>query len=298
MNRYAIWAVNAALFALCCFLLAGVIAEVSAAHLAPDSAAEAVAPVRPDAPRRARPGRDRIIARNLFNSTELTAAAEPEPEPVTEDLEETQLPLKLLGTAASEDSTLAWAAIEDQEKRKHTVVATGGLARPGVTVVQIERKRVVLRNQGRLEELTLDDDGTPTRVAARRPVRRAPVRPRERAQNLSERVRKVAENRFQVDKEDVKETVRNPASLFSEARILPRYEDGQMVGIQLNSIKENSLFEEVGLEDGDTIVEFNGQTLGSPADSAQFLQQLIDGEGFEVTVQRQNGEEDTLFFGQ
>jgi general secretion pathway protein C len=295
MNRYVIWAVNAGLFGLCCFLLAGVIAEVSAAHLAPDTPA-AIQAADPS-PRRARPDRAKIVERNLFNSTEI-AAAVPEPEPVVEeDLQETKLPLRLLGTAASDDLDLAWAAIDDLEERQHRVVATGGEVRPGATVVRIERKRVVLRNDGRLEELVLDEDETPSRVAARRPTR--PARRtaiRQRDSSLAERVRRVAENRFEVDNDDVQAAVRNPASLFSEARILPRYEEGQMIGVQLNAIKPGSLFETVGLQDGDTIVEFNGQSLGSPADSAQFLQQLIDGNGFEVLVEDDAGAERTLTF--
>jgi len=297
MNRYALWAVNAGLFGLCCFLLAGVIAEVSAAHLAPDSPLAIQAAADPT-PRRVRPDRAQIVARNLFNSTEIAAVSEPEPE-IEEDLQATKLPLRLLGTAASEDESLAWAAIDDLEERKHTVVATGGDVRPGATVVRIERKRVVLRNEGRLEELTLDDEETSSRVVARRPTRPARTTRtalRQRDSSLADRVRQVDENRFEVDNDDVQEAVRNPASLFSEARILPRYEEGQMVGVQLNAIKSGSLFERVGLADGDTIVEFNGQSLGSPADSAQFLQQLIDGSGFEVLVEDANGAERTLTF--
>lgn len=297
MNRYAIWAVNAGLFTLCCWLVAGVIAEVGAAQLAPDPGLVVARAVPDEAPRRTRPDRGQIVERNLFNSAEL-AAAEPEPEPEpTEDLEETKLPLRLLGTAASDDDTLAWAAVDDLEERKHKVVATGGEVKPDVTVVQIERGRVVLRNRGKLEELNLAED-TPTDVVARRPTR-PPRRTalRERRESLASRVRQVAENRFEVDNEDVQEVVRNPASLFSEARILPRYEEGQMIGVQLNAIKEGSLFEQVGLQDGDTIVEFNGQSLGSPAESAQFLQQLIDGEPFDVLAVGEDGAEKTLTFG-
>ncbi|MBW2312882.1 MAG: hypothetical protein JRH10_01725 [Deltaproteobacteria bacterium] len=297
MNRYAIWAVNAGLFGLCCYLVAGVIAEVSAAALAPEPAAGLSAATPPRPPRRTRPDRGQIVARNLFNSTKTAAALpEPEPEPeVEEDLQETKLPLRLLGTAASEDRTLAWAAIDDLEERKHKIVATGGQVRPEATVVRIERKRVVLRNRGRLEELLLDDE-TPTKVVARRPTRPARAS-RTRKKNLASRVRKVAENRFKVSNRDVQDVVRNPASLFSEARILPKYEDGQMVGVQLNAIKEGSLFEQVGLNDGDTIVEFNGQSLGSPAESAQFLQKLIDGEPFDVLKVSEDGTEETLTFG-
>jgi len=237
------------------------------------------------------------VVRNLFNSTEIAAVPEPEPV-VEEDLQETKLPLRLLGTAASDDVELTWAAVKDLNERQYKVVATGGEV-GGATVVRIERKRVVLRNNGRLEELSLDEEETPTRVAARRPARPAgPARTaaRERSQNLADRVRKVAENRFEVDNDDVQAAVRNPASLFSEARILPRYEEGQMIGVQLNAIKAGSLFESVGLRNGDTIVEFNGQSLGSPADSAQFLQQLIDGNGFEVVVEDEGGAERTLTF--
>jgi general secretion pathway protein C len=296
MNRYVIWATNAGLFGLCCFLLAGVIAEVSAAHLAPESAT-AVEAAAAERPRRVRPDRSQIVARNLFNSAELAAAPEPEPE-VEEELQETKLPLRLLGTAASEDESLAWAAIDDLEERKHKVVATGGEVRPGASVVRIDRRRVVLRNAGRLEELTLDDEETPRQVQARRPTRPSRTRAalRTRNESLASRVRKVAENRFEVDDDDVREAARNPASLFSQARILPRYEEGQMIGVQLNAIKEGSLFETVGLQDGDTIVEFNGQSLGSPADSAQLLQQLIDGSSFDVLVEDEAGNERTLTF--
>jgi len=294
MNRQAIWGINAGLFAVCCFLVAGVIAEVGAARLAPEPTAGPAPAAERQTPRRARLDRERIVERNLFGSTEV-AEVVPEAALESEELEATALPLKLLGTAASPESSLAWAAIDDLEQRKHRIVATGGEI-AGASVVRIERKRVVLRNRGKLEELSLDDQETPSQVAARRPTRVARPTPVARRESLAARVREVAENRFEVDSQDVQEAVRNPAALFSEARILPRYEEGEMVGIQLNAIKEGSLFQEVGLQNGDTIVEFNGQSLGTPADSAQFLQQLIDGQSFQVLVRGEDGGERTLSF--
>lgn len=299
LNRYAIWGANAGLFVLCCFLLAGVLAEVAAARLAPPPAEALPAAAERAAPGTPHPDRQAILDRNLFRSSLDEGEAEPAPELMDEELEETQLPLALLGTAASPDADLSWAAIDDLEERKHKVVTAGSAVKPGVEVVRIERARVVLRNGGKLEELVLADDAPPGPRTARRRPAPAPTRtaaPRERAGSLADRVRQVAESRFEVDREDVMETVRNPAALFSEARILPRYEDGQMMGIQLNAIKQGSLFEEVGLADGDTIVEFNGQSLASPADSAAFLQQLMDGSNFEVLVQDPDGGERTLTF--
>jgi general secretion pathway protein C len=292
MNRQAVWGINAGLFALCCFLIAGMIAEVGAARLAPEPAAVPAAPRQ--APPRARPARERIVDRNLFGSSEV-AEVVPEQALEDEELEATALPLKLLGTAASPDAALAWAAIDDLQLRKHRIVATGGEV-GGATVVRIERKRVVLRNGAKLEELSLEDRQTPGQVTAQRPTRPERPSPVARRENLAARVRAVAENRFEVNSQDVQEAARNPAALFSEARILPRYEEGQMVGIQLNAIKEGSLFQEVGLQDGDTIIEFNGQSLGTPADSAQFLQQLIDGQSFQVLVRGEDGTQRALSF--
>lgn len=294
MNRYAIWAVNTGLFVLCCFLLASVIAEVGAASLAPEPGQSIQPPQATTHPRRSRNDRSIILARNLFNASILKPVA-PEPEPdETENLEETKLPLKLLGTASSPDQTLSWAAIEDLDERKHRVVAAGAELRDTVTVVRVERARVVLRNRGKLEELTLDDEPQPTRVAKRRRPTRASVR-RNRS-SLADRVRKVSDSRFEVDPDTVQEALRNPTTLFSQARILPKYQDGEMLGVQLNAIKEDSLFEKVGLVDGDTITEFNGQSLSTPADSAAFLQDLMGGGAFDVKVLGEDGIEKTLNF--
>ena len=61
----------------------------------------------------------------------------------------------------------------------------------------------------------------------------------------------------------------NPAALFSQARILPKYENGQMVGVQVNAIKAGSLFQQIGLQDGDTITEFNGIQVTGQQESTQ-----------------------------
>ena len=89
---------------------------------------------------------------------------------------------------------------------------------------------------------------------------------------------------------DVQSVANNPAALFSQARILPKYEDGEMVGVQLNSIKEGSLFEQIGIQDGDTITEFNGIQVNGPQQSAQVLRELTEATEFDVSVVGPGGE--------
>ena len=244
-------------------------------------------PRRPPGRAASRGGRDRtglagrqvILDRNLFNAALLA----PGGDDTADDLAKTKLPLKLLGTAAGGDPRRSWAAVEDLEKRQHLVVRVADRLQGKAEVIKIERRRIVLRNGGSLEELALDGDdkggaaGGARSASARgrnyrRPMAAVPPPAEDTSGNSPvERVQRLADDRFGVSREDVESVANNPAALFSQARILPKYEEGQMVGVQLNSIQAGSLFEQIGIQNGDTITEFNGIHITSQQDSAAVL---------------------------
>jgi general secretion pathway protein C len=291
MGQYLSWGANSALFTLCCFLVADTSTGVIGALLAPgpqvvetDSAPAAL-------PERTWRDREVILTRNLFNSTTLEPPpAEPEPEP-EEDLEATKLPLTLLGTTAAADPALSWAAVADRQARDNLVVSVGDSLGGKATVLRIERRRIILSENGVPRELTLDDEDAPE---VRRPARRSPRRA-SRSPVSPTRISRLGDDRFSVPRSDVERNLRNPANLFSQARILPKYEGGQMVGVQVNSIKEGSLFEQIGLEDGDVITELNGIAIDSPEQSARILQEFSEASEFDVVVDK-NGSLSTLQF--
>ncbi len=300
MGRIAIWTANTALGVLCCFLLSRVILlvlehAVMPAPVALPSAGPAPAQAVASAPSE----RQAILRRNLFNVSTLVVSA---PAIEEEDLEATKLPLKLLGTAAAGDDRLSWAAVEDLETRQHTIVRVEDLLKQQAKVVRIERRRIVLENGARREELALDDDTSGG--AAARPQRTSavptsvtpPAGGPAGDPNLANRVRKLAENRFAVARADVENAARNPATLFSQARILPKYENGQMVGVQLNAVKPGSLFEQIGIQSGDTVTTFNGLRIDRPEQSANLLRELTEARSFNVQVLGSDGRERTLTY--
>jgi general secretion pathway protein C len=293
MSRFVIWIVNGALFVLCCFLTASLINGWVGEWLSA-SPAGAAGPVVA----KGRTGRDwsdrkTILDRNLFQVSTLQPEAEPEPEPDPEaQLEATRLPLKLLGTVATSNPKSAWAAVEDTTKRERLAVRPQDKLLDKATVVRIERRRIVLENGGRREELALDEEGAPG-APARVAGRRATAAIVDSA-SLEARVRQLSEERFEVQREQVNEAVRNPAELFSQARILPKYENGAMTGVQVNSIQPGSLFEEIGIRDGDVVTQVNGIVVTSPQDSAALLQELTQSNQFEVTVLGADGQPRTL----
>jgi type II secretion system protein C len=287
MKRVAILTVNTALVILSCFLASGVIADVTAAVLAPGPA-EASAP--PGAGTSAPPtpaDRQVILARNLFNVSTLN----PEPlAPEDESYEKTKLPLRLLGTAAAQDTGLSWAAVEDLETKQHSIVRVDQEIKGGAKVVRIERRRIVLQNGAQLEELALEGDENGSEVAHTRPAaaRRTAARPNARG-NLE----RLADNRFAVNRGELQNLATNPSALFSQARILPKYENGQMVGVQVSGIKPGSWFEQAGIQNGETITAVNGAAIG--ADGAPTLfREITQGSATRVTVRGTDGNEREL----
>jgi general secretion pathway protein C len=299
MGQYLSWLTNVVLFVLCCYLVADTANEVLAALLTPtaEDVARGSAAARP-----ARNWADReiILKRNLFNAS-LLAPAAPVEEPV-EDLEATRLPLTLLGTAASTPAELSWAAVEDEEANLTLVVRVTDEIHQA-TVQRIERRRIVLSEKGVLRELVLDDDESdaPRFKSRSRPSTRARARPparntRDRRSSARDRVQKLAEDRFQMERDDVDDMLRNPSNLFSQARILPKYEDGEMVGLQINAIKPGSFFEEVGIQSGDVITELNGIAIDNPQESAKILAEFSEASELDIGVRGPDGDDRKINF--
>jgi len=299
LSRLAVWAVNAVLFTLACFLLAGLVDAAIGEWLAAPPAAPPARVVAQNATGREWSDRQAILDRNLFQVSTLLppAPASETPEPTEEELEATRLPVKLLGTVASADPKHAWAAIDDQQNHKQIVVRVDDRILDKATVVRIERRRIVLQNGAKREELALDENDAPgvtVRPGGRPPV--AATAPPPGTDDLRDRIKRLSDASFQVDREQVEQTMRNPAELFSEARILPKYDNGQMTGVQLSSIKPGSLFEEIGIQNGDTVTQVNGITITSPQDSAALLKELTESSDFQVNVMGADGQTRTLHY--
>jgi general secretion pathway protein C len=287
MARYLSWLANAVCFVLCCFFAARTVNAIVGASLgaAPDAASAPVPALAAAAP--SWNERQVILERNLFNASLLAPANGG--AALEEDLEATKLPLTLLGTVGALEPENAWAAIEDRESHQIRVVRVNDELRPNAIVLRIERRRVVIRENGSPRELVLAEDEAATATAVS--VGRVPAAAARRTPPMP---RRAAARRFgeptEVAPADAA-NLRNPAALFAQARILPKYEGGQMVGVQVNAIKPGSIFERIGIRDGDVIKELNGIRIDSPEQSARILLEFVDARRFDVVVRNDQGEQ-------
>jgi general secretion pathway protein C len=267
-----------------CFLVANTANAVFAALLTPlpPGQTPASAPKPPAA--RSWSDRQKILDRNLFNASLLATAPLKE---VDGELQATKLPLELLGTVASPDPQLSWAAIQDEEERKHLVLQVDDDVKEGkAKVIRIERKRVVLSENGELRELVL---------AAKRDV---PLPPKTRAGKRSGGESTMAGSRLPArqlpSQLDIEQLIRDPAQFLSQAHILPKFEDGAMVGVEVNTIQAGSLFEGIGIEDGDVITEINGIKIDGTEKGISIMQELSKASELLLTIQDGIGRVETL----
>lgn len=178
MPRSVIRLLNLALFGACCFQVAQIANGLVGSSLEAGAPSEAGTAAVGEQAAPAWQERLAIVERNLFGA-QLEGAV-PVVEIVEEDVEETRLPLSLVGTIAATGKS-SRAAIYDTKTRASQVLRPGDTleGHPQVTLDRVERGRVLLLNQGRREELLLAEASP---VAATRPAARPPraVRPARR----------------------------------------------------------------------------------------------------------------------
>jgi len=278
MGSWLIMAVNGAFLGACCYLVADVVTQIGSAALEPNPVSASPPRVEQTADSGAA-APSLILDRNLFGA-QLSGDAQVTTVETDEPLVATKLPLRLLGTAAATQEERSRAAIEDEKSRKHMIVAVGdrleGHAR--VRVTGIERTRVILDNAGRPEELILHEDDPKRQPVRKRQSRQAKRAARkEKPANLNDRLAALSG-----------EDGQGISRILSSARIVPHYEDGKMRGMKVDAIKADSMFERIGLQDGDIITEVNGIVIDRLEATSAIFDEFAEADSIETAVRRGN----------
>jgi hypothetical protein len=85
----------------------------------------------------------------------------------------------------------------------------------------------------------------------------------------------------------------NPASLAKSARVVPAVRDGQTQGFKLFGIRPDSVPKALGLENGDLLLEVNGNPLASLDQTLELYTKLRDASTFNLLIERK-GKRHTL----
>ena len=209
------------------------------------------------------------------------AAKAPQPVKVAvpADAPDTRLKLTLRGALASDEPDNARAIIADAQG-KDEQYSIGDTLPGNAELSEIYPDRVILKRNGRYETLRLPDD---TRSADNRAVRRT-VQPNRRVSTA----RSPSQQRLASVRQQLRQ---NPAQIQDVLRAAVHTDDaGNMIGYALSPGNNPALFAELGLVEGDVVVEVNDMQLSDPNNSGRALQMLRSGSPVQVKLLR-NGQE-------
>ena len=223
-----------------------------------------------------------ITGRNIFGAEEK-AAPPPEPEvKEIETLEPTTLDLSLLGTIAGSEET-ARAIIFDRKKKSQNIYRIEDTVQ-GAVIKQILRGKVVLRVDGRDEILYMVEDNKPggKKKTAKRDIRSRRSKPSARETTKE----KVDEEVISLSHEDLKKSMENINDLMTQVRVRPYFRRGKPEGLIISQIQPDSVFSDLGLMNGDILVNVNGKQITSPEEAFTLYNSLKSGSEVSIEITR------------
>jgi general secretion pathway protein C len=213
-----------------------------------------------------------ITKRNLFQTG--TGVKKDEANIVLDNLEETELKLKLWGTVAADNSQLSFAIIEDESKREQNVYKIEDTIQ-NATVKMILADKVVLSVSGSDEVLQLERRSSDSSSSSRKTT--SSVRTTSTTGATTTRI--------SLRRAQVESAMENLAELMTQITIKP-YNEGGVEGLSLSNIKANSLFRRMGLRNGDVLVAVEGQALTSADQAYQLYESLKSSDSASVEINR------------
>ena len=235
---------------------------------------------------RSRADYNAITRRDIFDLT-------PAPQTAAPVVQDESINITLLGTSHLSGSK-PFAIIESSNGDQ-------ALYRLGDTIPNVGRllaigpdRAIILHNGRRVAiQIPREDDGQPENIQPfRGPVRRPfinnPMMQRRRMMGASpdKGVRKLADNRYLLKRATVNSNLQNMSRLFTEIRAVPKMQNGSSTGFQLSEIQPGSIFQEIGLQDGDVLTAAQGQPVNDPVKAMELLQTLRNQSSITLNVIR------------
>lgn len=234
---------------------------------------------------------NQIFSRNLFNSKGLIPGEGKTEKPKVQldgPAVKTTLPVDLVGTVIFRDPVRSLGTISHKTDQ-HVYPVRQGDEIPGLLrVTAVENRRVIFINlkNNRKEFAALPEDGTFSPVAVSNRGGSAPS---------DEGIAKVSDTQFNISRNEVDGAMKDLNKILTQARAVPNFENGVPAGYKLFQIKKDSIFDKLGLRNGDVIRGVNGDEINDPGKAFELLGELKNSNHVEIQIKR-NGRVQTMTY--
>ena len=214
-----------------------------------------------------------ITDRNIFSAKNII----PEDKPGNGMAQKTQLPLNLIGTVVLRDQAKSIATIEDKSQNMVFPVRIGDTMNDRIEITLIEHLKVTFINKSnnRLEYVEIVEDMPALRVEASHPTAKS-----------DGGITKMDETHIQLDQKIIKDGMANLNEVLQQARAIPNFENGMPDGYKILQIVPGSVFDKLGIKNGDVVVGLNGEPINDPGKALGLLNDLPNANHVDIAVKR------------
>jgi general secretion pathway protein C len=172
------------------------------------------------------------------------------------------LMLSLIGTFITGGQE-PYAIIEDKKKQNQDMFLLEQNVFDQAVLKKIYQDRVEVDHNGKIEVLRIDEiSGAPSGGVANEA------------------------DSFVVEEAELDKGLENLPLLLTQARAVPYFKDGRSIGLRLFAIKSGSLYEKVGLRNGDILKTINGNNLGDISQALKLFEQLKEERSINLMLER------------
>jgi len=217
---------------------------------------------------------------------------------------ESDLNVKLVGVMVSNKPQWSTALIQEPASKQAYVVRPEDMIVSEATLLEVKRDRIIIERNGRREFIRLQNTitGNPTANTVTPRVSSAPstapstAKPstaeQARAKAAGASVQQVSKGAFRVDRKALDQKLQDRASLAKDATIIPNYKNGKKAGLKLMNIQSSSVYNQIGLQNGDVIRSVNGEQIKSQAHAMELFEKFRKADVVRLELER-NGKRET-----
>jgi len=217
-----------------------------------------------------------IPERNLFGTTAKIVAGQPAAAmPQQQDV---ALLIDLRGTVAG-GPKYGFAIIEEKKTKKQRLVKAGDLIE-GAKVIQIKRNAIDLLVDGREQTLKMSEMNEGPILPPMQGMRAPTAAPAPAGATI-------------VSRREIDAGLQDMGSLLRQAQVRPYFNAGVPDGFLISNIRSGSIYQRMGIMNGDIIQKVNDRPIQTADDMTGLLNTLKSSPGLSLTVKRR-GKPETL----
>jgi type II secretion system protein C len=218
-----------------------------------------------------------IPERNLFGSTDKTVAEKQGGKGA--NASDLGMLLDIKGTVAG-DTAYGHAVIEEKAKKKQGLYKVGATV-AGATLVKIMRNAVVFKV------------GEQEKILRMQETMEAPLLPpvKDIKGGISQGT--AASPPIVINRKEINANLKDIGIFLSQADIRPNSTGGIADGLMISGVKQGSIYQTIGLSNGDVIQGINDRKMQSAGDVTELFNILKSASGMHIRIKRK-GKEETL----